>query len=268
MFLGPEDPVPLPAPILQTAIARRAPDRQGKVRDIYDFGDRLLIVATDRISAFDYVLGSGIPDKGKVLTQISAFWFDRTKDIVANHVISTDVKDYPKETRTELGVLNGRSMLVRRTDIVFLFVGDGADKQRLVQYAKGVPNVQFLPSVKHSEVWQYYAGADINLVCLKNIPDFDMFIPSKMFEIMAAEAPAVAALRGEGAALMQESGSALVVPSEDAEALAGAIETLADEPERRRKMAASGRAYVGKYFLHSRLASQYLMLMKKLVGAA
>ena len=108
--------MPLASPILQTAIARRAPDRQGKVRDIYDFGDRLLIVATDRISAFDYVLGSGIPDKGKVLTQISKFWFERTKGIVENHILSFNIADYPKETRTELGVLNGRSMLVRRTE--------------------------------------------------------------------------------------------------------------------------------------------------------
>ena len=75
--------LPLAAPILQTTLADRRPDRQGKVRDIYEFGDRLLIVATDRISAFDYVLGSGIPDKGKVLTQISAFWFERTRSIVA-----------------------------------------------------------------------------------------------------------------------------------------------------------------------------------------
>ena len=96
------------APILQTAIARRAPDKLGKVRDIYEFGDRLLIVATDRISAFDYVLGSGIPDKGKVLTQISAFWFERTKHLVDNHVLSTRIADYPKETRTELGVLKWR----------------------------------------------------------------------------------------------------------------------------------------------------------------
>lgn len=108
--------MPLPAPILQTAVARRAPDRQGKVRDIYEFGDQILIVATDRISAFDYVLGSGIPDKGKVLTQISTFWFERTRDIVDNHLISTRISDYPKETRTELGVLKGRSMLVRRTE--------------------------------------------------------------------------------------------------------------------------------------------------------
>jgi phosphoribosylaminoimidazole-succinocarboxamide synthase len=108
--------LPLAAPILHTAIARRPPDRQGKVRDIYEFGDQLLIVATDRISAFDYVLGSGIPDKGKVLTQISAFWFARTTHLVPNHVISTDVRDYPQETQDDAAVLAGRSMLVRRTE--------------------------------------------------------------------------------------------------------------------------------------------------------
>jgi phosphoribosylaminoimidazole-succinocarboxamide synthase len=107
--------LPLAAPILHTTVAHRAPDSQGKVRDIYDFGDRLLIVATDRISAFDYVLGSGIPDKGKVLTQISAFWFARTRHLVPNHVISVDVADFPAETRADAGVLAGRAMLVRRT---------------------------------------------------------------------------------------------------------------------------------------------------------
>jgi phosphoribosylaminoimidazole-succinocarboxamide synthase len=76
----------------------------------------LLIVATDRISAFDYILGSGIPDKGKVLTQISAFWFDRTRSIVANHVVSTDPAAYPTEAAAAADWLRGRSMLVRRTD--------------------------------------------------------------------------------------------------------------------------------------------------------
>jgi phosphoribosylaminoimidazole-succinocarboxamide synthase len=108
--------LPPASPILQTALARRAPDRQGKVRDIYDFGDQLIIVATDRISAFDYVLGSGIPDKGKVLTQISAFWFARTSHIVANHLLSTNVADFPAEARGEASLLTGRSMLVRRTE--------------------------------------------------------------------------------------------------------------------------------------------------------
>jgi phosphoribosylaminoimidazole-succinocarboxamide synthase len=105
----------LAPPILHTALAGRAPDRRGKVRDIYDFGERLLIVATDRISAFDYVLGSGIPDKGKVLTQISAFWFARTEQIVPNHVVSTEVAEFPVDSSRAAADLAGRSMLVRRT---------------------------------------------------------------------------------------------------------------------------------------------------------
>jgi len=108
--------VPLASPILQTTLADRRPNRQGKVRDIYDFADRLLIVASDRISAFDYILGSGIPDKGKVLTQISAFWFNRTKSIVANHLLSIDPTEYPGEARRAAELLTGRSMLVRRTE--------------------------------------------------------------------------------------------------------------------------------------------------------
>jgi len=108
--------VPLASPILQTTLAGRRPDRQGKVRDIFDFGDRLLIVASDRISAFDYVLGSGIPDKGKVLSQISTFWFTRTRSIVRNHVVSTDPADFPAEARSAADVLRGRSMLVTRTE--------------------------------------------------------------------------------------------------------------------------------------------------------
>src|SRR5947199_6772515 len=90
--------------------------RRGKVRDVYDLGEHLLIVATDRISAFDYVLGSGIPDKGKVLTQLSAFWFDRTRTIVQNHVLSTDPRSYPVALQTDVAMLRGRSMLVRKTD--------------------------------------------------------------------------------------------------------------------------------------------------------
>jgi len=106
----------LASPILQTTLADRRPDRQGKVRDIYDFGDRLLIVASDRISAFDYVLGSGIPDKGKVLTQISVFWFDRTRSVVANHLLSADPASYPSFLERSADLLRGRSMLVTRTE--------------------------------------------------------------------------------------------------------------------------------------------------------
>ncbi|MES1254585.1 MAG: phosphoribosylaminoimidazolesuccinocarboxamide synthase [Acidobacteriota bacterium] len=107
--------MPTLSPVLETTLLGRAPDRQGKVRDLYDFDDRLLIVATDRISAFDYVLGSGIPDKGKILTQISAFWFDRTAHIVPNHVLSLDPADFPPPANG-IAWLRGRSMLVRRTE--------------------------------------------------------------------------------------------------------------------------------------------------------
>jgi phosphoribosylaminoimidazole-succinocarboxamide synthase len=89
--------------------------RRGKVRDVYAAGDDLILVATDRISAFDYVLGSGIPDKGRVLNQLSAFWFGRTGGIITNHLISTDVADYPDTARPFSAELRGRSMLTRRT---------------------------------------------------------------------------------------------------------------------------------------------------------
>jgi phosphoribosylaminoimidazole-succinocarboxamide synthase len=88
---------------------------RGKVRDIYDLGDRLLIVATDRISAFDVVMPNPIPDKGKILTQLSKFWFDMTKEIVPNHIISTDVKDFPEDCRSYQEILRDRSMLVVKT---------------------------------------------------------------------------------------------------------------------------------------------------------
>jgi phosphoribosylaminoimidazole-succinocarboxamide synthase len=91
---------------------------RGKVRDIYDLGDRLLIVATDRISAFDVVMPNPIPDKGKILTQLSHFWFNLTRDIVPNHVLSTEVRDYPKECQPYEQVLRSRSMLVVKTEVL------------------------------------------------------------------------------------------------------------------------------------------------------
>lgn len=90
---------------------------RGKVRDVYDLGDYLLVVATDRISAFDVVLPTPVPDRGKVLTQLSAFWFARTREVVPNHLVSTDLRDLAQATgldEAELAELRGRSMLVRR----------------------------------------------------------------------------------------------------------------------------------------------------------
>jgi phosphoribosylaminoimidazole-succinocarboxamide synthase len=91
----------------------------GKVRDIYRVdNERLLFVATDRISAFDYVLASGIPKKGKVLTQLSLFWFDFLKDIVPNHLVTADVKQYPANLQPRADQIRGRSMLVMKADMV------------------------------------------------------------------------------------------------------------------------------------------------------
>jgi phosphoribosylaminoimidazole-succinocarboxamide synthase len=102
-------------PILHTEIPGLKRFRTGKVRDVYEAGDTLLIVATDRISAFDFVLGSGIPDKGRILTQLSAFWFEHLRDIVPNHVLSLDSTDYPPAAARMHSLLCERSMLVRRT---------------------------------------------------------------------------------------------------------------------------------------------------------
>ena len=90
---------------------------RGKVRDIYDTGEHLLIIATDRLSAFDVVLPTPIPNKGKVLTQMSTFWFDHFKDLVPNHVVSTKVDDYPQHLRRFRDQLEGRSMLVKKAKV-------------------------------------------------------------------------------------------------------------------------------------------------------
>ena len=106
------------APLIDTSLEGLTLHRRGKVRDVYEIGDDLMIVATDRISAFDYVLGSGIPDKGKVLTQLSAFWFDWIGGLVPHHMISWDVDAFPAPARRHADLLRGRSMLVRRTNPV------------------------------------------------------------------------------------------------------------------------------------------------------
>jgi phosphoribosylaminoimidazole-succinocarboxamide synthase len=101
--------------ILETSLAE-LPVRRGKVRDVYDLGDHLLLVSTDRISAFDWVLPSGIPDKGRVLTQLSRFWFNRLD--VPNHLLSCDVSDFDLPAGIDTEPLEGRSMLVRKTEVV------------------------------------------------------------------------------------------------------------------------------------------------------
>jgi len=106
----------MPSTVISSAeLTGLSPAKQGKVRDVYDLGDNLLIVATDRLSAFDVILPDGIPNKGKVLTQISAFWFRKLTGVVDNHLISTDIREFPEPFRSHPGVFAGRSMVVRKT---------------------------------------------------------------------------------------------------------------------------------------------------------
>ncbi len=98
--------------VMKTDLKRIKKFRTGKVRDVYDLGDKLLIVVTDRLSAFDVVLPDPIPDKGKVLNQLSAFWFDRFEDQIPSHLITTDVREFPPELKPYHKLLKGRSMLV------------------------------------------------------------------------------------------------------------------------------------------------------------
>lgn len=111
-------PVTSKTPLLETSLPGVEKIAQGKVRDIYDAGDKLLFVATDRISAFDVVLPNGIPHKGEVLTRVSMFWFDFLKDVVPSHFVTANVDEYPEALRQYRDQLAGRSMLVKKLDMI------------------------------------------------------------------------------------------------------------------------------------------------------
>ena len=168
--------MPLAHPLIETRLNGLAPQRHGKVRDIFDLGDSLLLVATDRISAFDYVLGSGIPDKGKVLTHLSAFWFARTQDLVPNHLVSMDVRAYPDGLDRHGEVLSGRSMLVRKTNPVPVecvargyLSGSGWKEYKTSQSVCGVPlpaglrESDRLPTPIFTPATKEESGHDINI---------------------------------------------------------------------------------------------------------
>lgn len=104
--------------LLESIIPGRPADRRGKVRDLYDLGEAMLLVATDRISAFDWINPVGIPDKGKILTQIALYWFERVADIVPNHLITADVDEFPHPFRDHPDQLEGRSMLVKKCEML------------------------------------------------------------------------------------------------------------------------------------------------------
>lgn len=150
--------------------------RRGKVRDVYDLGENLLLVATDRISAFDVIMPNGIPDKGKILTQMSLFWFDRTGDIVKNHLVAREVGDFPSILQPYSDLLEGRSLLVKKTDPYpiecvargYLAGGGWSDYQREgaicgIELPQGLQLAQRLPEPIFTPATKADTGHDVNI---------------------------------------------------------------------------------------------------------
>jgi len=168
--------------VLETNLEGLRQPKRGKVRDIYDLDDSLLIVATDRISAFDVVLPNAVPEKGRVLTQISKYWFSQTETIVKNHLISTDIRDFPAPCQKHTDVLVDRSMLVRKAEplpveciIRGYLTGSGLKEYQATGSVSGIklpkglseasrlPEPIFTPSTK-AEVGQHDVNIDFESV--------------------------------------------------------------------------------------------------------
>jgi phosphoribosylaminoimidazole-succinocarboxamide synthase len=168
--------------VLETNLEGLRQPKRGKVRDIYDLDDSLLIVATDRISAFDVVLPNAVPEKGRVLTQISKYWFSQTEAIVKNHLISTNIRDFPAPCRKHADVLADRSMLVKKAEplpveciIRGYLTGSGLKEYQAMGSVSGIklpkglseasrlPEPIFTPSTK-AEVGQHDVNIDFESV--------------------------------------------------------------------------------------------------------
>lgn len=164
-------------------------------------------------------------------------------------------------------VLECAQRLRDRPEIQFLFVGDGAEKKQLVRQAEQarLPNAHFLDPIGKEEVRRFYAMADLCLVPLRNIPLFDTFLPSKMFEIMAMGRPILASLRGEAAGILNASGGAVVVEPEDVEGLAHAVVKLHGREEELEGMGRAGRAFAAAHYSRSALAAKYLEVLQAAV---
>ncbi|MEO0072386.1 MAG: phosphoribosylaminoimidazolesuccinocarboxamide synthase [candidate division WOR-3 bacterium] len=145
--------------VVETNISNLPLYKKGKIRDIYDLDDCLLIVATDRISAFDVVMPDPIPDKGKVLTMLSCFWFDYTKDIIPNHLVTADISGFPEELTPYFDLLNKRAMIVKKTKPLNVecivrgyLVGSAWKEYQKTQMVAGIklpPNLQLAEELPH-----------------------------------------------------------------------------------------------------------------------
>jgi glycosyltransferase involved in cell wall biosynthesis len=167
-------------------------------------------------------------------------------------------------------ILRAAERLRDHPEIEFLFVGEGAEKKNLIALKEelGLRNVRFVPGQAKAGVRAFYHTASVGLVPLRDVPLFSGFIPSKMFELMACGVPIVGSVRGEPARILEESGSALLVPPEDPAALAEAILALYADPDRRRQMSAAGRAFVEAHYDRRKLAVQYEELLRQVATQA
>lgn len=165
-------------------------------------------------------------------------------------------------------VLDAAAKLRERKDIVFMLVGEGADKESLVDRARRerLANVRFLDAVDKDGVKELYAVADVCLVPLRRIPLFDAFIPSKMFEMMAMARPIVGSVRGEAAAILERSKAAIVVEPEAGDALAAAIAELHRDPGRARALGEHGRRFVVEHYSRASLAERYAAVLKEAIA--
>lgn len=164
-------------------------------------------------------------------------------------------------------IVDAADILRDNPNVCFLFVGTGAEKKKVAQKADdlSLTNVRFLGPVGKDEVKDFYALADLCLVPLRDIPLFDTFIPSKMFEMLAMGRPILASVRGESAAILRKSGGAMVVEPEDSAAIAAAILELSADPKRLTKMAKNGRSFVAKEYSRQSLARRYLQLFENAI---
>jgi len=166
----------MPEAVLETSLPGLPQPRRGKVRDVYDLGDRLLLVATDRISAFDCVLSPGIPDKGKILTQLSNFWFRRFAEVVPNHLIETDASLFPEPAAAHAALLSGRSVLAEKCAVVPFecvargyLAGSGWKEYREsgavcgIPLPKGLREADRLPEAIFTPATKAESGHDINV---------------------------------------------------------------------------------------------------------
>jgi glycosyltransferase involved in cell wall biosynthesis len=153
-------------------------------------------------------------------------------------------------------------------DVQYLLVGDGAERDRLLAQRdqRGLPNVRMLPSVPKAEVPGLYAAADVCLVPLRDVPLFETFVPSKLFEVLAAGRPTVGAVRGEASDILRRSGGALVVEPGRGDAIADAVRRLRSDPGLRASLGRQARAFATRYYARDVLARRYLDVLEQVVA--